>query len=326
MQPRLLGRTGLSISPIAFGCGPVSALLVGDDVEQQRRVVEHAVSRGVNWFDSAAGYGDGRSETALGRALGELGITDRVHVATKVRLRSEDLNDIGSAVRRSVEQSLRRLRLPSVTLLQLHNSITPRRDDEPTSITPADVLGPRGVAEVFDELRSAGLVRCVGLTGIGNPAALREVVCSGRFDTMQVPYHFLNPSAGRVMSADFAETNFGNIIADCAEMQMGVMAIRVFAAGALLDNPPSVHTHKTPFFPLDLYERDRRRAAELRLQMNGNPSPAHTAVRFALAHPQIHAAIIGFAETWQIDEAVAAADSLAAHTYNLTETESSTAT
>src|SRR4029079_2128414 len=103
----------------------------------------------------------------------------------------------------------------------------------------------------------AGLVRFVGLTGTGQPDAMREVVRSGEFDTLQVPYHLLNPSAGRDVPTDFGEMHYGNIIADCAEQRMGAFAIRVFAGGALVDRPPSAHTLKTPFFPLPLYERDR---------------------------------------------------------------------
>jgi D-threo-aldose 1-dehydrogenase len=193
-------------------------------------------------------------------------------------------------------------------LLQLHNSLTARRGDEPTSLTPADVLAPGGVADAFDELRSEGLVQCIGLTGIGQPAALAEVVNSGRFDTLQTPYHLLNPSAGQPVDADFGETNYGHIISHCARQDMGVFAIRVLAGGALADNEPSPHTRKTPFFPLALYERDRLRAADLSARLPTGRSLPQEAIRFALAHPHIHATIVGFAEPWQIDEALAALD------------------
>jgi aryl-alcohol dehydrogenase-like predicted oxidoreductase len=312
MPYRTLGRTGLRISALAFGAGPVSTLLVGNDADRQHAVVAHAIARGINWFDTAATYGGGDSETNLGRALANIGATGTVHVATKVRLSIDDLADIRGAVERSIAASLQRLRRPTVTLLQLHNSITPRRGDEPTSITPADVLGPGGVAEAFAELRVAGKVRFLGLTGIGAPQSLREVVRSRLFDTMQVPYHLLNPSAGCHLNGQFTETNYGNIIADCADMQMGVLAIRIFAAGALLGNPPSPHTLKTPFFPLDLYERDRQRAAALQQQLGPTRSLAQEAVRFALAHPDIHSAIIGFGAGGEIDAALDAISSDAA--------------
>jgi aryl-alcohol dehydrogenase-like predicted oxidoreductase len=303
---RVLGRTGIAVSRLAFGAGPISTLMTGSDGDRQREVVAYAIERGVNWFDTAATYGGGASETNLGRILEDLGAASKIQVATKVRLMPEDLPDIRSAVRRSVEGSLQRLRLPRVALLQLHNSITARRGDEPTSITPADVLGSGGVAEAFEVLRREGLALHVGLTGIGQPAAMAEVVRSALFAAIQSPYHLLNPSAGRVMEGDFAETNYGNIIAECAAAKMGVLAIRVLAGGALAGNPPSPHTLKTPFFPLSLYERDRQRAARLQSALKPEQSLPREAIRFALAHPQIHSAIIGFASTNQIDEAIAA--------------------
>ncbi len=304
MQYRALGKTGLQISALSFGAGPVSTLMVGNDDDQQRVVLQKAIELGINWFDTAATYGAGQSERNLGRVLDDLGVASYVHVASKVRLVPEDLADIRSAIRRSVAGSLERLHLPRLTLLQLHNSITQQRGDEPTSITPADVLGMRGVAQAFQELRDEGLVLHLGLTGIGHAAALEEVICSNIFDTIQIPYHILNPSAGREMSRGFAETNYGNLIASCARAEMGVLAIRVLAGGALAGNPPSPHTLKTPFFPLALYERDRKRAARLQDIVGPERQLSQEAIRFALAHPHVHSALIGFGSTCQIDDAV----------------------
>jgi aryl-alcohol dehydrogenase-like predicted oxidoreductase len=306
MHYRSLGKTGIRISALSFGAGPISTLMVGDDRVRQCQVIARALEAGMNWFDTAATYGQGQSERNLGHALKQLNASESVYVATKVRLTSEDLDDIRGTVRRSLRASLERLQLPSVTLLQLHNSITRRRGDEPTSVTPEDVLQPGGVADAFAELRAEGLVRHVGLTGIGHPLALRKVVQSGRFETMQVPYHLLNPSAGQVMTNGFAETNYGNIIADCAREEMGVLAIRVFAGGAILNNPPSPHTFKTPFFPLKLYEHDRERATRLQRRLGPEYRLQREATRFVLAHPNVSSALIGFAETWQIDEALEA--------------------
>jgi aryl-alcohol dehydrogenase-like predicted oxidoreductase len=306
MEYRTLGKTGIRVSALSFGAGPISTLMVGDDSRRQRDVIEYAIERGVNWFDTAATYGSGQSELNLGRVLDELDAGSLVHVATKVRLTADDLADIRGAIRRSISGSLKRLRLPRVTLLQLHNSITERRGDEPTSITPDDVLGKNGVAEAFEELRGEDRISHLGLTGIGSPASLTQAVTSGRFDTMQVPYHVLNPSAGRQMPQGFTEANYGNIIESCAHMNMGVLAIRVLAGGALAGNAPSPHTFKTPFFPLALYERDRQRAAHLRESLGPQRPLPQEAIRFALTHPHVSSALIGFGETWQIDKALEA--------------------
>jgi aryl-alcohol dehydrogenase-like predicted oxidoreductase len=75
-----------------------------------------------------------------------------------------------------------------------------------------------------------------------------------------------------------------------------VFAIRVFAGGALLGRPPSAHTLKTPYFPLAVYERDAARAAAL-------GADAAAAVRFALAHPAVCSAVIGFGAPADVDAA-----------------------
>ncbi len=297
MQTTILGRTGLTVSRIAFGAGPVSGLMTGNDRALQLATLQRALDLGINWIDTAAGYGHGASETNLGEALQELADarTNPLHIATKVRIDIESSESIVSQVERGVAASLSRLKRERITLLQLHNGLTAQRGDEPASLCPADVCRPGGVIEALTKLQQQGLTRCIGLTGTGEAAAMREVIRTKAFDTIQLPYNMLNPSAGQVMPADFAGRNYGNILADCAQQQMGAMAIRVFAAGALLGAAPSAHTLKTPYFPLALYEEDRARAAELATEQADQAEPMQArALRFALAHPAIHTAIIGF--------------------------------
>src|ERR1051325_999017 len=106
MQYRPLGRTGIEISVLSFGAGPISTLMVGEDRARQRQVIARALDAGMNWFDTAATYGAGESERSVGRVLRELDATSGVHVATKVRLTGDDLDDLRSAIRRSVTASL----------------------------------------------------------------------------------------------------------------------------------------------------------------------------------------------------------------------------
>ncbi len=307
MNYRPLGSTALSISALAFGAGPVSRLMTAADEGAQTAVVRRALEAGINWFDTAATYGGGASERSLGATLERLNWQQPVHVATKVRLDADDLSDIDGAVRRSVCGSLERLRCDRVTCVQLHNAITHERGDEPTSITPQDVLGANGVLAAFERLRREGVVDLLGLTGTGAPAAMKEVIHAGSFDTLQVPYHLFNATAGAEPPAGFRETDYGNVIAECRAAGMGVLAIRVFGAGAILDAPPSPHTLKTPFFPLDLYERDRARAQSLAKELPPGESLADTAVRFVLEHEQIASAIIGFGEPQHVDAAARSA-------------------
>ena len=68
----MLGRTGLRVSEVGFGCGNVGGLLVRGSHETQVAVVRRALALGIDYFDTAAGYGDGLSETHLGEVLAEL--------------------------------------------------------------------------------------------------------------------------------------------------------------------------------------------------------------------------------------------------------------
>ncbi len=289
-----LGRTNVLVSRIAFGAGPVSGLMTGENHELQIATLKRVLDAGLNWIDTAAGYGNGASEKNLGQALAALNDprTNDLHIATKVRIDPQSTEDVRSQVERSLAGSLARLGRSQVTLLQLHNGLTARRGDEPASLSPEDVLRSGGVLDAMQAVQSQGLTQFIGLTGTGQADAMRAVINSGAFDTIQLPYNMLNPSAGQNMPSDFAERNYGNILEDCARQQMGAMAIRVLAAGAILGAPPSAHTLKTPYFPLSLYESDRAQAAAV---VSG---PTHLvaerAIEFALAHPAIHVAIIGF--------------------------------
>ena len=305
MPYRTLGCTGLSVSRIAFGCGPISNLMTSEDRTQQKVVLAHAIERGVNWIDTAATYGKGQSEKSIGEALRELDAHDRVHLATKVRLMPEELDDVPSAVRGSTEGSLRRLGVEQVTLLQLHNAITAERGQEATSVTPCDVLGD--VLRSFRELQQEGLIKHIGITAVGQAESLREVVDSGEFDTIQVPYNIMNPSAGMHVPDDYAEADYGNVIGLARQQDMGVFAIRVFAAGAVLGSVPASHTLTSPFFPLDLYRRDEERAVRMRDVVGDEEALRDAAVRYPLQHPGVTAAIIGFGEPAHIDEALQSA-------------------
>lgn len=305
MEYRLLGNTGLRVSAISFGAGPVPALMTDEEQATiQLQTVHRALEAGINWFDTAATYGNGKSEENLGVALKELGALNNVHVATKVRLMTEQLDNIEANVRNSVMGSLKRLQLERVTLIQLHNAITQNRGDQYTAVTPKDVLGPGGVLEAFETLKSEGLVQHLGLTGLGDTSALVEVIRSEAFETIQACYNILNLSAGQPMPGGFDGIDYGNIIAACVSRGMGVIAIRVLAGGAVAGSPPSEYTLKARVFPLFLYERDMARAARLEQALPSGMNLKEAAVRFVLSNPDISTALIGFSKPEQIDETI----------------------
>jgi len=306
-MPRPLGRTGFSLSPVAFGCGPVSGLLTVEPTPEhqrlQRDTVAEALDRGIDWFDTAAGYGAGWSEINLGRVLTELDAHRRVQVATKVRLTPADADDFPAAIERSLRQSLERLQCSRVTLLQLHNSVTPNPEELPTSVSLEDVLRRGGILEGLERVRRLGLVDLIGLTGLGDPNALQAAVGTGRFQTIQLPINALLlacPPQGR---SPVGEVAVDALVPQCAEMGMGVFGIRVFAGGALLLAPPSPYTHVTKFFTLESYERDLAWAREwVAGRPTGMTLPEFT-IQTVLNYPGVSAAIVGFGKPGEIGQA-----------------------
>lgn len=71
MKYRVLGRTGIRVSEIGFGCGNVGGLMVRGSHEEQVEAVNRALELGIDYLDTAPSYGDGKSETSLGRVLEE---------------------------------------------------------------------------------------------------------------------------------------------------------------------------------------------------------------------------------------------------------------
>ncbi len=305
MQYRVLGRTGLRISEIAFGCGNNAVLMVRAPYEEQLAAVRHALGLGINYFDTAFAYGLGKSEENLGNILNELGAS--IVLSTKIRLEPEAVADLKSATILAVEAGLKRLKKNSVDLIQLHNRITmERQPGKRLSLTPADVLGRGGLLDGFKELRDKGKVRYFGFSGLGDPKALHEVVDSGEFHSVQAYCNLLNPSAGQTVPQGFSALDYGGLIDRAAGKGMGVAVIRVLAAGALTSDPTSGGgSSPEPLSPGSDYALDLERAEKVKFQVGGDMNLFQAAIRFALMKPEVSTVLVGFSNTRHIDEAVA---------------------
>ena len=160
MRMRTLGRTGLQVSVLGFGCGTVGGLMVRGDPVDQERAIARALEAGVNYFDTAVQYGDGASERNLGRILKSLK-AENVIVGTKVRLPSAAQANAG--IRASLEGSLQRLGRERVDIFYLHNPVTSAGG--PDSLSTRVVLDE--VVPAFDRLRQEGKIGFLGFTAIG---------------------------------------------------------------------------------------------------------------------------------------------------------------
>ena len=181
MEMRVFGRTGLRLSVLGFGCGAVGGLMVRGDPLDQERTIARAMAAGVNYFDTAVQYGNGESEKNLGRVLHKLKPSDTV-IGTKVRLPSASFGRIADAVATSLEESLTRLRRDQVDIFHLHSAITETGGGETLSVR--QVLDE--IVPTFERLRQQGKTRFLGLTAVGDTAALHQVIDAGAFDSAQV--------------------------------------------------------------------------------------------------------------------------------------------
>ena len=171
---RTLGRTGVSVSMLAMGCG---SRFLAYPAEQATSVVERAVGLGINYLDTAADYGKGESETRLGRFLA----TRRrdVFLATKVppSARTRD------AAMREVEASLKRLQTDHVDLLHLHGL---GDEADLAKIEAAD-----GALKALYELRAQKVARFVGMTSHADGAVMAKAIERHDLDCVQMA---MNPA------------------------------------------------------------------------------------------------------------------------------------
>jgi aryl-alcohol dehydrogenase-like predicted oxidoreductase len=305
MRYRTIGKTGVKISEIGFGCGNNAVLMVRASHEDQVKAVRHALDRGINFFDTAFAYGLGKSEENLGGILKELGAEPVI--STKVRLEADCLGDVRAATIRAVEAGLSRLQRERVDFVQLHTRVTLAQGmGQRFSLTPPDVLGPNGVVEGFKTMRDRGKVGHFGFSGLGDSKALHELVDSGEFQGFQAYYNLLNPSAGQSVPAGFSAQDYGLIIDRAAAKGMGAFVIRVLAAGALTADPSAGGGSPEPLSPGSDYNLDLQRAEKVKtvLGVDGKEL-TQAAIRFGLMNPKISTVLVGFSNTMHIDEAVA---------------------
>ena len=307
MEKRTLGRTGFEVSVLGFGCGAVGGLMVRGTPADQERAVGHAVARGINYFDTAALYGDGESERNLGRVLKSL--KPDIRIGTKVRVPRVEPGQIGAAIAASLEASLARLQRSDVDLFQLHNHITPK--GEGADLTPELVLGE--VVPAFERLRREGKARSFGITAVGDTGALRRVVDARAFDTAQVSYNMLNPSAGTTVSLGYPGHDFSNLFSRTSSAGVAVIAIRVLAGGAL-SGVETRHPLGAPIVePIgsgSSYRVDVARARRLLplVEEGFADSLIEAAIRFAIANTAVATALVGTSTLDQLDDALDAAD------------------
>jgi uncharacterized protein len=202
---RPLGSTDLKVPPIGFGGAVIGIPRYLDPgnreepefLDRATQTVHAALAAGITYFDTAAGYGSGRSERILGEVLEPH--RDKVTIATKIQVRPEhDPESWWDGLRASLD----RLRTDHVDLLQLHG---------------------KWLAEV----KARGLARYVGVTAEVPSGGLEDMLRSGRFDVLQIAYSIIYQAA-----CDYQREPFGPIPL-AKSLGIGVTTMRTTTSGVL---------------------------------------------------------------------------------------------
>ena len=293
VQHTRLGRTGMNVSRIAFGTWQLGGDWGATDEDAAIGAIRHAYDRGVNFFDTAQGYGFGASERLLAKAIDGLP-RDSVVIATKGGLRPlggpQVERDASAAwIRTGVDDSLRALATDYVDLLQVH---------WPDPKTPF-----AETATALADLVAAGKVRHVGVSNF-DPQQMEEFSRTLPVETLQPPYSLFH----RDIEAE--------VLPYAQSHDIGVLVYGPLAHGLLSGHlgadprfaPDDWRSH-SPDFQGDALTTNLRVVDALGQLANdelGVPV-SQLAVAWALANPAVHAAIIGTRSAEHVDDAIAAA-------------------
>ncbi|OLY92433.1 Predicted oxidoreductase [Cnuella takakiae] len=266
-----LGRSGLQVSRIAFGC-----MSLKGNTEDNIALLQEAFEKGINLFDTADLYEQGANEELVGKAFREK--RGEVVIATKVgnQWRPDgsgwDWNPKKAYILEAAEASLRRLQTDYIDLYQLHGGTI----DDPTDET----------IEAFELLKQQGKIRAYGISSI-RPNVVRRWVGHVGIDSLMVQYSLLD----RRPEEDILDLAYsGNI---------GVLVRGALAQGLLLGKPPK------PYLEYGELVVDRA-AQEMAAVGTGSRTLTGTALQFVFKHPAVTSAVVGIRTPQQLQEALAA--------------------
>ena len=319
MNYREVGNTGVRVSDIGFGCGGNAGLMVKGTPEQQRESIRRALELGINYFDEAPDYGDGVSETNLGRALKDLGA--RPYITTKVEVRADNLADIAGHIVQSLDQSLQRLGVDYVDFLQLHNGPVMEPPELSgrayTHLWVEDYLRPGGALEGLQRVQHSGKARFIGFITRGNDYhAVCQLIDTGAFSLINASVNLLNPSAAMKPYGMNVEQDWGGLLGYAASHGVGVGVYSPLAGGFLNENavsggaPHPVAGGRRSPEAMETGQRQAKAVSFLSRKLNpGTQKDEHllaeAAMRFVLFLEGVTTVLGGFSDGDQVAEIAA---------------------
>jgi aryl-alcohol dehydrogenase-like predicted oxidoreductase len=297
MRYRKLGKTNIEISEIGFGGFAIGGVDYGPtDDRESIAAIEKAYSLGITFFDTADLYGDGHSESLIGRTL--KGKHPAPVIATKVgfvgeRKRHQKKDFSRSHIQSAVEQSLRRLQRDAIDLYQLHNP------------TLADVQNGEAF-EVMDELAAAGKVRFWGVSVTSRDAipVCRRAMAWPSASSAQILYNLFHRQDLEELQGEIRQRGMGVVAR--APLEYGMLTGKFSAASRF----PS-DDHRTWRWEPEEFSRKLSQVEALKEAFKEKPfTIAQLAIGFALSNPDVSVVICGAKRPSQIEENVAASELL----------------
>lgn len=278
MQYRILGKTGVKVSALAYGGSSLGSVFRAVDEAEGIRSVRVALDNGINLIDTAPYYGETRAETVLGKAL--KGVPrDSYVLATKVGRYGFDVFDFSAErAKRSVDESLARLGVDYVDFIQVHDMEFGDINQIVTETIPA-----------LREVQQAGKARFVGITGL--PVRLfREVMDRAEVDQIQSYCHYcLN------------DTALADLLPYLKAKNVGIFNSAPLAMRLLSDaGPPDWHPA-----PAELKAKCAEAAALCRAR---GADIGRLALQFSMANPDIHTHVVGTASPDRVLQNIADAE------------------
>ncbi|KAK7252245.1 hypothetical protein RIF29_36061 [Crotalaria pallida] len=287
MELRQLGNTGLKLSSVGFGASPLGNVFGTVSDEQAIASVRLAFQSGINFFDTSPYYGGTLSEKVLGKALKALGVPrNEYFVSTKCgRYKEEGFDFSADRVTRSVEESLERLQLDYVDILQCHDIEFGSLDQIVNETLPA-----------LQKLKEAGKTRFIGITGLplGIFTYVLDRVPPGTVDVILSYCHYC-----------INDSTLEDIIPYLKSKGVGIINASPLAMGLLTESgPPEWH-------PASPELKSACQAAANHCKEKGK-NISKLAMQYSLLNKEITTVLVGMKSVEQVEENVAATRELAA--------------
>jgi aryl-alcohol dehydrogenase-like predicted oxidoreductase len=298
MQKRRLGNTDLELTTIGLGAwamgGPWLYGWGPQDDDESINTILHAMDEGINWIDTAAIYGHGRSESVVGRALKQM--SQKPLIATKCGLRWDEQNERipclkAQSIRTECDDSLKRLGIDTIDLYQIHWN-QPQEDIEE---------GWTEMARLVEE----GKVRHIGVSNF-TVEQLELIKKIHPPASLQPPYSMLHREVENELLGYCGKNNIGVIV--YSPMQRGLLTGK-FNAERVANLPEGDHRKANPDFQQPQFNATLQLIEQLRpiTERNGK-TLAQLAISWVLRRPEVTAAIVGARRPSQITETAPASD------------------